>query len=118
MVKRINKSHKEIEFQTLAEDAPVMLWLTNIDGEIIFSNNKRKKFVGSDKIESQGGDAWHQALHPEDRDRCVNILRSAFSTHRPFEMEYRLKRLDGEYRNMLDTGEPYILDDGVFSGFR
>ena len=117
MVKQIDKSHKEIEFQTLAEDAPVMLWLTNIDGEIIFSNSKWKKFVGNEKFDSQGGDAWYQALHPDDRERSVNLFKNAFNSHRPFEMEYRLKRLDGEYRNMIDTGEPYISQDGVFSGF-
>ncbi|MFT7460220.1 MAG: diguanylate cyclase (GGDEF)-like protein, partial [Planctomycetota bacterium] len=60
---------------------------------------------------------WYQALHPDDRDKCVLIFKNAFNSRRPFEMEYRLKRLDGHYRNMLDTGEPYISQDDIFSGF-
>ena len=38
-------------------------------------------------------------------------------THRHFEMEYRLKRRDGEYRNIYDSGEPYISNEGRFAGF-
>jgi PAS domain S-box-containing protein len=32
-------------------------------------------------------------------------------------MEYRLRRADGQYRYVLDTGEPYINKKGKFSGF-
>jgi diguanylate cyclase (GGDEF)-like protein/PAS domain S-box-containing protein len=106
-----------IEFKTLAEDAPVMLWLTNDNGDIIFSNTKWKQFVGSRKVVEGGGNAWYQALHPKDRDKCLKIFRDAFISHERFEMEYRLRRLDGEYRYVLDTGEPYIAADGNFAGF-
>ncbi|NKB37274.1 MAG: diguanylate cyclase [Gammaproteobacteria bacterium] len=107
----------QIEFKTLAEDAPVMLWLTDINGEIIYSNSRWKEFIGAEKVKADGGNAWYQALHPEDQERCLEVFKRSFSSHRPFEMEYRLKRLDGQFRNMLDTGEPYISEDGKFSGY-
>ncbi len=117
MTDKNNLLPKNIEFQTLAEDAPVMLWLTNIDGQMIFTNSRWKKFVGGDKVDKEGGNAWYESLHPDDRERSVQTFRDAFVNHRPFEMEYRLKRGDGEYRHMLDNGEPYISETGVFSGF-
>jgi len=106
-----------IEFKTLAEDAPVMLWQTNIDGEIIFSNAKWKQFVGSKKSETVSGNTWYEALHPDDRNHCLDVFREAFISHNAFEMEYRLRRLDGEYRNVLDTGEPYVGANKMFAGF-
>ncbi|MBL1142710.1 MAG: diguanylate cyclase [Proteobacteria bacterium] len=106
-----------IEFKTLAEDAPVMLWLTNTDGDIIFSNTKWKQFVGSRNVAEKGGNAWYEALHPDDREECLKIFEDAFVSHDHFEMEYRLQRLDGEYRYVLDTGEPYKDDKGEFAGF-
>ncbi len=106
-----------IEFRTLAEDAPVMLWLTNNNGDNIFSNSRYMNFIGREKVENMGGKAWFNALHAEDQKYCLDIFSDAFQTHKAFEMEYRLKRRDGEYRFILDRGEPYINSEGKFSGF-
>ena len=101
------KSADSIEFKMLAEDAPVMLWQTDSEGGIIFSNAKWKQFVGAKKLKKEGGNAWYEALHPDDRKHCVETFREAFISRDTFEIEYRLKRIDGEYRHILDTGEPY-----------
>lgn len=111
------QSLEDIEFETVAEDAPVMLWLTNIEGDNIFANSKWKNFVGFSEFEKSGGNAWYESLHPEDRARCVEIFKEAFQTRRHFDMEYRLKRRDGSYRYIHDAGEPYISNDGRFAGF-
>ena len=108
---------ENINFKTLAEDAPVTLWLTDIAGNIIFTNNQYKNFIGRDKVEKQGGAAWFSALHPEDKDYCLTVFKDAFETFKPFTMEYRLKRRDGEYRHFIDNGEPYIDNLGKFAGF-
>lgn len=107
----------QIDFRTVAEDAPVMLWLTNSTGENIFSNSVYKNFIGRENVEEKGGKAWFMALHPEDQQACIDIFSDAFQTHKAFNMEYRLKRRDGEYRYILDRGEPYIDRHGKFSGF-
>jgi diguanylate cyclase (GGDEF)-like protein/PAS domain S-box-containing protein len=108
---------RDEEFRILAEDAPVMLWLTNPEGKIIFTNSRWKKFIGAAVGEQVSGDAWYQALHPDDREHCLRTFEQAFHAHQSFAMEYRLRRLDGEYRYVLDTGEPYINREGKFSGF-
>ncbi len=106
-----------IDFRTLAEDAPVMLWLTNSTGENIFSNSIYKNFIGRENVEKMGGTAWFNALHPDDQQYCLDTFSDAFQTHKAFNMEYRLRRRDGEYRYILDRGEPYIDRNGKFSGF-
>ncbi len=107
----------DINFKTLAEDAPVTLWLTDTQGNAIFTNNQYKNFIGREKVEQQGGKAWFNALHPEDRDYCLTVFRDAFESHKSFTMEYRLKRRDGEFRHFIDHGEPYIDNAGAFAGF-
>ncbi len=106
-----------MDFQIVAKDAPVMLWLTNREGKIVFTNSKWKKFVGAATGDNVSGKVWLMALHPDDRDHCLQVFNEAFFSHQAFAMEYRLRRFDGQYRNILDTGEPYISKDGVFSGF-
>ncbi len=107
----------DINFKTLAEDAPVTLWLTDTLGNAIFTNNQYKNFIGREKVEQQGGKAWFNALHPDDREYCLDIFKDAFESHKSFTMEYRLKRRDGEYRHFIDRGEPYIDNAGAFAGF-
>jgi diguanylate cyclase (GGDEF)-like protein/PAS domain S-box-containing protein len=107
----------DTDFQIVAEDAPVMLWLTNSEGKVVFTNSKWKKFVGANTDGHLSGDTWLVALHPDDREYCLHIFNDAFLSHQPFEMEYRLRHFDGQYRYILDTGEPYINKEGKFSGF-
>lgn len=108
---------EEINFQTVAEYAPVTLWLTDVRGSVIFTNNQYKNFMGREKVETLGGKAWFNALHPDDRDYCLAVFKDAFETCKSFIMEYRLRRRDGEYRYFHDNGEPYIDDQGRFAGF-
>ncbi|WP_019868058.1 sensor domain-containing diguanylate cyclase [Methylovulum miyakonense] len=108
---------EDTDFQIVAEDAPVMLWLTNAEGKVVFTNLKWKKFVGATTDGNLSGNAWLMALHPDERENCLAIFNDAFVSHQPFEMEYRLRRFDGQYRYILDTGEPYINKEGKFSGY-
>src|SRR5450830_281362 len=107
----------QIEFKSLAKDAPVMLWLTNEAGEIIFTNTRWDHFIGAENVEKYGGDAWYMTLHPDDKDNCLKVFEDAFLTHRPFSMEYRLRRVDETYRYVFDCGEPFLSEDGKFQGF-
>jgi diguanylate cyclase (GGDEF)-like protein/PAS domain S-box-containing protein len=107
----------EINFQTLAEDAPVTLWLTDVQGNVIFTNNQYKNFIGRDRVEKLGGGAWFNALHPDDKEYCLTVFKDAFETYKPFTMKYRLQRRDGEYRHFIDHGEPYLDNLGRLSGF-
>ncbi|MGH8502204.1 MAG: sensor domain-containing diguanylate cyclase [Gammaproteobacteria bacterium] len=108
---------RDTDFQIVAEDAPVMLWLANAEGKVVFTNSKWKKFVGASTSKHVSGDAWVTALHPDDLERSLKIFEEAFQSHRSFEMEYRLRRADGQVRYVHDTGEPYINKEGKFAGF-
>ena len=107
----------DTDFRIVAEDAPVMLWLTNAVGKVVFTNSKWKKFVSGAADDKISGNAWMDALHPDDIEPCMKTFNEAFLQHLSFQMEYRLRRADGQYRYVLDTGEPYLNKEGQFSGF-
>jgi PAS domain S-box-containing protein len=106
----------EIRFRTMADAAPVLLWMSDTDGLCTFFNQTWLSFTGR-SLEDEWGVGWAEGVHFEDLQRCLDAYTEAFNARRVFEMDYRLRRHDGEYRWILDRGTPRYLPDGSFAGF-
>ncbi|MGB7439731.1 MAG: PAS domain S-box protein [Coleofasciculaceae cyanobacterium] len=106
----------EARFRTMADSAPVLLWISGLDGKCTFFNQGWLNFTGR-TLEQEINEGWTEAVHPEDLPYCLNTYRSAFAARLPFQIEYRLQRVDGEYRWVLDTGVPRFSPDGSFAGY-
>ena len=102
-------------FRDMADAAPVLIWLSDTTKRCVWFNRQWLEFVGR-PLESEVGDGWADGVHPEDRDRCWRTYSDAFDARQPFVMEYRLRRHDGEYRWLLDSGVPWTADGG-FAGY-
>lgn len=96
--------------------APALIWRANTEAQCDWFNNTWLTFTGR-SMEDECGDGWVQGVHEDDLDRCVKIWEEAFKKREPFEMEYRLRRHDGEYRWILDSGRPLEQLDGTFAGY-
>jgi PAS domain S-box-containing protein len=105
----------EERFRTLADTAPVMVWMSGLDKLCIFFNKPWLDFRGR-TLDQELGRGWVEGVHPDDRDRCSAIYNSAFESRRSFQKECRLRRADGEYRWILDHGTP-LYRGGEFAGF-
>ena len=106
----------EERFRTMADSAPVLLWVSNTEANFIFFNQPWLEFTGRTLEEELGRD-WADDIHPDERQRCLDIYLTAFETRQRFQMEYPLQRADGEYRWVLDTGIPRFNHDGSFAGY-
>jgi PAS domain S-box-containing protein len=73
-------------------------------------------FTGSTP-EQALGDGWSRGVHPEDLARWLDRCLRAFDEREPFEIEYRLRHNDGEYRWVLDRAVPRYTRDGAFQGY-
>ena len=106
----------EEKFRILADTAPVMIWVSGVDKLCTFFNKQGLDFTGR-AIEEELGAGWTEGIHPEDYDRCMETYATSFEAREPFEMEYRLRRFDGEYRWVLDHGIPRFSSGGDFLGY-
>lgn len=116
---RISHAHleeTEQRFRATADAAPVMIWMAGTDKLCTYFNRGWLAFTGR-TARQELGNGWTEGVHPEDFDRCIRFYNDAFDARRDFTMEYRLRRHDGEYRWVLDSGAPRVETDGTFLGY-
>ena len=106
----------ETRFRTVADSAPVLLWMAGTDKQYNFVNRSWLRFTGR-TFAQELGKGWATGVHPEDLQHYLDTYNTAFDAKKGFQMEYRLRRADGEYRWILDTGRPRFLPDGSFAGY-
>jgi PAS domain S-box-containing protein len=93
-----------------------MIWVAGPDKVLTFFNKTWLAFVGR-SMEQELNNGWTQSVHPDDLDRCFASYSAAFDARRNFDIEYRLRRADGEYRWVLCSGIPRFEPGGVFAGY-
>ena len=116
--KRVESALRESEarFRSMADTAPVLIWIAGEDKLCNWFNQVWLDFTGR-SMEQEMGNGWATGVHPEDFQRCLDTYVNAFDARRKFEMDYRLRRHDGEYRWILDCGVPRYDDHGKFVGY-
>jgi PAS domain S-box-containing protein len=99
----------------MADMAPVMIWVSGPDKRCTFVNKPWLDYTGR-SLEQELGNGWTENVHAEDLGRCLATYVSAFDARRSFQMEWRIRRADGEYRWLLDNGMP-TYREGEFTGY-
>jgi two-component system sensor kinase FixL len=106
----------ESRFQIVADAAPVLIWMAGVDKLCTFFNKPWLEFTGR-SLEQEVGNGWAEGVHRDDLQKCLAIYSQAFDARRPFVMQYRLRRNDGEYRWMSDQGVPRHDSQRRFAGY-
>lgn len=92
-------------FQAMAEHAPGLLWTFGTDGGIERVNARVTEYSGRSEAELQGL-GWHRFVHPQDLPYGIQRWKAAIAQGEPFEVQFRLRRADGEYRWHVVAARP------------
>ena len=116
--KRSQQSLGESEgrFQTMADAAPVLIWVSGEDKLPTYFNKAWLEFTGR-SMEQELGNGWKEGVHPDDLAKISQTYGPAVDAREPFVMQYRLKNSDGEYRWITDQGVPRYGPSGNFRGY-
>ncbi|MFN7116050.1 MAG: PAS domain-containing protein [Saprospiraceae bacterium] len=106
----------EARFREMADHAPMMVWMTEIDGNCTYLSQSWYDFTGQTP-EIGLGFGWLNAVHPDDRQLSEHTFTTANRRRESFRLEYRLRRKDGAYRWAIDTAQPRFSSQGAFLGY-
>jgi PAS domain S-box-containing protein len=103
--------NSEARYRSYIEMTEQLGWTTNAEGEVVEDIPSWRKFTGQSEEEVKGW-GWSKALHPDDVDHTARVWRNAVAKRNNYEVEYRIRRYDGVYRDFLARGVPVFNDDG------
>jgi PAS domain S-box-containing protein len=106
----------EERFRHLIDSIPLPIFVTDATGNGVYFNRQWLAFTGHSSDELSGNH-WINDLHPEDRAECVEEFNTALEVQQGFSFECRLRRHDGDYHHILNTGIPEYASDGRFLGY-
>lgn len=109
---RLTAEHR---FRLMADNAPVMVWVTEPDGSRSFLSQSWYEFTGQTPPEGLGY-GWLDVVHPDDRPDASRAFRRAVDHRAAYRQESRFRRHDGEYRWVIEAATPYLDPAGVYRG--
>ncbi|PSJ36634.1 PAS domain S-box protein [Allosphingosinicella deserti] len=109
-------AESEARFRSMADSAPVMMWVTDADGQCTYLNRTWYEYTGQAPGEGEGL-GWTNAIHPDDRDIARNAFLESNAERREYRVDFRLRRADGAYRWTLDAAAPRFGPDGAYLGY-
>jgi len=93
----------------------VIIWFGDIAKRLIFVNEETTRFTGL-PAEQLLGQGWEQVIHPDDLESVRATYSGSVDRRASYQVEYRARRADGEYRNMLATTNPRYVA-GEYTGW-
>ncbi len=112
----VQMSESEERFRSMANSVPALIWISDQTPQRSFFNKTWLEFTGR-SLREELGDGWMENIYPADRQRYLQVYLGGFATRKPFEVEYKLRRHDGEFRWVLARGSPRFTSTGTFAGF-
>lgn len=97
----------EQHFTMLAEAIPQLVWSTDRDGMVDYVNSGWCHYTGQG-LAASAGNGWQDFVHPDDIEATRGIWQDALGDRGRYDLEYRLRRADGEYRWMLVRGRAVL----------
>jgi PAS domain S-box-containing protein len=84
----------EDHYRHTVELNPLITWTALPDGRVHRIANRWRDWTGTDGL--AGG--WREAMHPDDVDRTLAQWAKSLETGEPYDVEHRIRHLEGGYR--------------------
>lgn len=107
---------REAWLRNMADNVPVMIWVAGPDKYFNYVNKTWLAFTGR-SLGKETGFGWTEGLHKDDLEKVISAYHTSFEQKTPFNIEYRMRRYDGEFRWVLNVAVPTFDSKNEFSGY-
>lgn len=101
----------EDRFRSLVEASSQIVWTTAPDGQMMDEQPSWGEFTGQELAEYESW-GWFAAIHPDDREATAGMWEEALANRQPAELEHRVRRHDGVYRDCIVRVVPVLEPTG------
>jgi PAS domain S-box-containing protein len=99
------------DIRLVVDTIPTLAWSARPDGSAEFFNQRWLDYTGL-SAEQALGSGWQVAIHPDDLPRILETFQEALNSVKPYEVEGRFRRFDGEFRWFLFRASPLCDESG------
>lgn len=110
-------SETESRFRNITEAMPVMIWVSDKNNLVTYSNQKTKEFFGKGLEDFKGPEEFTSLVHPDSKILAGAHWKQELQLHKEVGQEYLLKNAAGEYHYVLEKAIPRFLPSGEFIGY-
>jgi len=109
---QLKLQESEAQFRFMAEAMPQQVWTADVNGRLDYVNERTQSYFGQNAAAIIGA-GWQEFIHPDDLQDCLSKWLKALETTELYQVEFRLRRHDGQYRWYLARALPFKIDDTV-----
>ncbi len=96
----------ELRWRSIAETLPNLVWTDLPDGQCDWLSSQWGRYTGISEQELLGLNWLERVIHPDDRERTLRCWKDACEDRGDYDLEYRIRRYDGQYRWFKTRGVP------------
>ena len=114
LVASVSERERERSYRLLTEQVPAIIYRAGIDkySKTIYVSPRVAKlgYEANEWVNTPG--LWERLIHPEDRQRVMELLAESHRNGSSFSAEYRLRTREGEWRHFSDEAQPVFDENG------
>jgi PAS domain S-box-containing protein len=114
---RSQMKESEERFQLITESMPVMIWVSNAENKVTYTNKASREFFGMDLKDLKDQQAFSAKVHPDYRKLAIDDWSVALQQRKRCEMQYLIQNNQGEYRWIFEIALPRFMGDNQFVGY-
>ncbi len=108
--------NSEEKFHFMCDAMPQHVWTANAKGGLDYLNQRAITYFGKPAHEIIAN-WWAGCIHEDDSKKAFDIWQNAVNSGEPYEVEFRLKNKDNQYKWYLSRATPFINKEGEIKWF-
>lgn len=107
----------EDRFQLITESMPIMIWVSNENNIVTYTNQGSRDFFGFDLKNVRSAQEFAAYVHPDYRNIAVEDWAIHIKERRKCDVQYLAKNKNGDYRWIYEIAVPRFLSNNEFVGY-